>query len=204
MANDLRVVIIKFADRLHNLRTLEHVREDKRERIALESIQIYAPLANRLGMGKLKGEIEDTAFPYAYPKEYAQIEELLKEKSEFYKKELEEVHVELEKVLNHKILMAVMDENRTSLPAAPTRAHVPGRTDVIVARAVKAARDTLPSDNDSASIAALASIVNRALLLVGLVVIVLGAMVGVGITMRGMGTSITSTTTAPAAPVVTP
>src|SRR3989338_10868018 len=56
MANDLRVVIIKFADRLHNLRTLQFIREDKQKRIAVESIEVYAPLANRLGMGKLKGE----------------------------------------------------------------------------------------------------------------------------------------------------
>ena len=57
MANDLRVVIIKLADRLHNLKTLEFMREDKRYRIAMESINVYAPLANRLGMGRLKGEI---------------------------------------------------------------------------------------------------------------------------------------------------
>ena len=99
MANDLRVVIVKLADRLHNLRTLEFVREDKRKRIALESIEVYAPLANRLGMGKLKGEIEDAAFPFAYPKEYSEIEEIIKEKKEYYQKELEEVHVQLEKVL---------------------------------------------------------------------------------------------------------
>ena len=59
MAHDLRVVIIKFADRLHNLRTLQHLREDKRRRISIESIEVYAPLASRLGMGRLKGEIED-------------------------------------------------------------------------------------------------------------------------------------------------
>jgi GTP pyrophosphokinase len=99
MANDLRVVIIKFADRLHNLRTLGSLREDKRKRIALESIEVYAPLANRLGMGKLKGEIEDAAFPYAYPKEYKEIEELLEEKKDLYKKNLHEVHVTLEKEL---------------------------------------------------------------------------------------------------------
>lgn len=99
MANDLRVVIIKFADRLHNLRTLGSLREDKRKRIALESIEVYAPLANRLGMGKLKGEIEDAAFPYAYPKEYKEIEELLEDKKEFYKKHLQEVHLILEKEL---------------------------------------------------------------------------------------------------------
>jgi len=99
MTNDLRVVIIKFADRLHNLRTLQFVREDKRKRIALESIEVYAPLANRLGMGKLKGEIEDAAFPYAYPKEYAQIEEIVKEKKDIYQKHLAEVKEELEKQL---------------------------------------------------------------------------------------------------------
>lgn len=110
MANDLRVVIMKFADRLHNLRTLEHVREDKRKRIALESIEVYAPLANRLGMGKLKGEIEDVAFPYAYPKEYAQVEEMIKEKKESYKKNLEEVHDTLKKELKkNKVSVVEID-----------------------------------------------------------------------------------------------
>jgi len=99
MANDLRVVIIKFADRLHNLRTLEFVREDKRARIAIESIEVYAPLANRLGMGKLKGKLEDAAFPYAYPKEYAEIESIMAGRKELYQKYLSEVRVELEKEL---------------------------------------------------------------------------------------------------------
>ncbi len=99
MAKDLRVVIIKFADRLHNLRTLKYVREDKRKRIAMESIEVYAPLANRLGMGKLKGEIEDAAFPFIYPKEYTQIEEIIREKTDSYRKNLEEVQKELGKEL---------------------------------------------------------------------------------------------------------
>jgi len=99
MANDLRVVIIKFADRLHNLRTLEFVPEEKRRRIAIESIDVYAPLANRLGIGKLKGELEDAAFPYAYPEEYKQTEELIKEKKGLYKKYLDEVGGELRKEL---------------------------------------------------------------------------------------------------------
>jgi GTP pyrophosphokinase len=99
MANDLRVVIIKFADRLHNLRTLEFVPEEKRLRIALESIDVYAPLANRLGMGKLKSDLEDAAFPYAYPKEYLQIEEIIKEKKGLYEKNLAEVSEELKKEL---------------------------------------------------------------------------------------------------------
>ncbi|HNW71870.1 MAG TPA: RelA/SpoT family protein [Candidatus Paceibacterota bacterium] len=99
MANDLRVVAIKFADRLHNLKTLEFIREDKRKRIALESIEVYAPLANRLGMGKLKGEIEDAAFPFAYPKEYSEIEKILEEKKFLYKKYLDEIKDTLEKEL---------------------------------------------------------------------------------------------------------
>ena len=99
IANDLRVVIIKLADRLHNLKTLEIMREDKRSRIAIESINVYAPLANRLGMGRLKGEIEDAAFPYAYPKEYKEMEELLAEKKELYQKYLTEVSQKLKKEL---------------------------------------------------------------------------------------------------------
>jgi len=99
MAKDLRVVIIKFADRLHNLRTLEFVREDKRKIIAIESIEVYASLANRLGMGKLKGELEDAAFPHAFPKEYIQIEEIIKEKKESYEKHLTEVREKLKKEL---------------------------------------------------------------------------------------------------------
>jgi guanosine-3',5'-bis(diphosphate) 3'-pyrophosphohydrolase len=107
MANDLRVVIIKFADRLHNLRTLEHLREDKRKRIAIESIDVYAPLANRLGIGKMKNELEDAAFPYAYPKEYAQTEEILKEKSELNKKSLDEVRTVLEKELGKNKITSI-------------------------------------------------------------------------------------------------
>jgi len=70
MSKDLRVIFIKLADRLHNLKTLEHVKLEKRKRIALESIEIYAPIAERLGISFLRGEIEDAAFPYVYPQEY--------------------------------------------------------------------------------------------------------------------------------------
>lgn len=70
MAEDVRVVIIKFADRLHNLETLGSKPAKKQYRIALESLEIYAPIANRLGMGEIKGRLEDAAFPYVLPKEY--------------------------------------------------------------------------------------------------------------------------------------
>lgn len=112
IANDIRVVIIKFADRLHNLRTLQHIREDKRERIALESIEVYAALANRLGMGKIKGELEDAAFPYAYPKECKQVDEIIKEKQESYQKNLNEVQNELEIALNKNHIKVVEFDSR--------------------------------------------------------------------------------------------
>jgi len=99
MSSDLRVVIIKFADRLHNLQTLGVHREDKKRRIAIESIEVYASLANRLGMGKLKGQIEDAAFPHAYPKEHTQIEEIIKEKRGPYLKYLAEIKQKLEEEL---------------------------------------------------------------------------------------------------------
>lgn len=70
MAEDVRVVIIKFADRLHNLETLDSIPPKKQYRIALESLEIYAPIANRLGMGEMKGLLEDAAFKYILPKEY--------------------------------------------------------------------------------------------------------------------------------------
>ena len=64
MAQDIRVVFIKFADRLHNLSTLEYLPPKKRYRIALETLEIYAPIANRLGMGEIKGQLEDLSFKF--------------------------------------------------------------------------------------------------------------------------------------------
>lgn len=66
-ASDIRVLIVKLADRKHNMQTLEHVPEHKRRRIALETLEIYAPIADRLGMGKMKSTLEDLAFPYVDP-----------------------------------------------------------------------------------------------------------------------------------------
>jgi len=76
MASDVRVIFIKFADRLHNLETLESIPQKKAYRVALESLEIYAPIANRLGMGEIKGKLEDAAFRYVLPKEYSWTKEL--------------------------------------------------------------------------------------------------------------------------------
>jgi len=70
MAQDIRIILIKMADRIHNLKTLDALPLEKRQRIAQESLEIYAPIANRLGMGGIKGQLEDLAFPHLYPKEY--------------------------------------------------------------------------------------------------------------------------------------
>src|SRR5436853_1094252 len=74
MVDDIRVVLIKLADRLHNMRTLEHLPEDRRHKIAEETLEIYAPIANRLGMGKIRGELEDLGFRFLDPVGYEQVE----------------------------------------------------------------------------------------------------------------------------------
>ncbi len=101
MAEDVRVMIIKFADRIHNLTTLEHLPPPKRYRIALESLEIYAPIANRLGMDDMKGELEDLSFQYVYPKEYQRIktirDEKLAGKEQYFQQVIEKTRVELGK-----------------------------------------------------------------------------------------------------------
>ena len=80
MAEDVRVVIIKLADRLHNMRTLQHVEESKRLRIAQETMEIYAPLASRLGIWQIKWQLEDLAFRYLEPGKYREISQLIASK----------------------------------------------------------------------------------------------------------------------------
>lgn len=80
MAEDIRVMIIKFADRIHNLQTLDSLPTPKQYRIALESLEIYGAIANRLGMGEMKGMLEDLSFKYVYPKEYQRVKQIRDEK----------------------------------------------------------------------------------------------------------------------------
>ncbi|MBE7473451.1 MAG: GTP diphosphokinase [Anaerolineae bacterium] len=80
MVDDVRVVLIKLADRTHNMRTLVHLREDKRQRIARETLDIFAPLANRLGIWQIKWELEDLSFRYLEPELYKQIASMVDER----------------------------------------------------------------------------------------------------------------------------
>ncbi len=106
MARDIRVVIIKLADRLHNMKTLEGVEPEKRVRIAKETLEIYAPLANRLGMGELKGQLEDLAFPYVYPDEYRWLKKQIVEVFQKRKKYLDKVKIYIQKALQKENIPA--------------------------------------------------------------------------------------------------
>lgn len=99
MTEDIRTIIIKFADRINNLETLEFVRPDKRKRIALETLEIYAPIANRLGIGEIKGKLEDLSFPYAYPREYEWVKNLSESKLKVEKKYIDKVNKIIQKEL---------------------------------------------------------------------------------------------------------
>jgi len=89
MANDVRVVFVKFADRLHNVETLFVMPDNKRKRIAKEVLEIYAPIASRLGMGEMKGKLEDGSFKYMYPEKYKKATEILKTNAQVRESDLE-------------------------------------------------------------------------------------------------------------------
>ena len=80
MATDIRVIVVKLADRLHNMRTLDHLKPEKQRRIAQETREIFAPLANRLGIGRFKWELEDLCFKYLEPEDYEEIKSLIAER----------------------------------------------------------------------------------------------------------------------------
>ena len=99
MVDDIRVILVKLADRLHNMRTLEHLSTGQQERIARETMEIYAPIANRLGMGKIKTELEDLAIRYLDPTGYASLVSALEER----RKTSEGFIAEIRQILETKV-----------------------------------------------------------------------------------------------------
>src|SRR3989344_370274 len=111
-ASDIRVLIVKLADRYHNMQTLKHVPEHKQRRIALETLEIFAPIANRLGMGMMKRDLEDLAFPYVDPDAARHTAEVRKSKTKETEAGLAKVQKEIKRELAKKNLMVFRTDIR--------------------------------------------------------------------------------------------
>lgn len=127
MAKDLRVVLIKLADRLHNMRTLEFLPEEKQKRFAKETLDIYAPLAERLGMGNVKAELNDLAFPYLFPAEYQRV--LFESKVHYKKAEevIKKIKFTLLKAFAEEGIKPSINARKKSLYSLWRKLNRPGR-----------------------------------------------------------------------------
>ena len=112
MVKDLRVVIVKLADRLHNMRTLDHLPAEKRRRIAQETLDVYAPIAHRLGMGKVRAELEDLSFKYLEPDAYKKLQDAIERRRSASDSFLEEVKTRISEYLGDAGIELVKIEGR--------------------------------------------------------------------------------------------
>ena len=99
MVEDIRVILVKLADRLHNLRTLDSLPRDRQERVASETLELYAPIAHRMGMGKLRNELEEYAFRYLHPEEFAELRSAIETRRQASEQVLEEIRATIERKL---------------------------------------------------------------------------------------------------------
>src|SRR6202046_2444951 len=121
MVNDVRVVVIKLADRLHNMRTLEYLDSERQQRIARETLDIYAPVANRLGMGLIRGELEDLSFRYLEPEAFFELQKKVASKQKVF----------------DKFLLEVQDAIREKMVESGIPAEVQGRVKRLYSRHLK-------------------------------------------------------------------
>ncbi|MEL6442257.1 MAG: bifunctional (p)ppGpp synthetase/guanosine-3',5'-bis(diphosphate) 3'-pyrophosphohydrolase [Cyanobacteria bacterium J06621_8] len=112
MATDIRVIMVKLADRLHNMRTLDHLKPEKQRRISQETREIFAPLANRLGMGRFKWELEDLCFKYLEPEAYEEIKVLIAERRADREARVEQVTEQLRSRLKQQKIKVVEVKGR--------------------------------------------------------------------------------------------
>jgi guanosine-3',5'-bis(diphosphate) 3'-pyrophosphohydrolase len=112
MVDDVRVVLVKLADRLHNMRTLQHLKPEKRRRIAQETLDIFAPIAHRLGMGRLRSELEDLAFKHLHPEDYRELSEQLERRSKEHEAFLKTVTERIEEKMREIDVPFVSVEGR--------------------------------------------------------------------------------------------
>lgn len=112
MVNDVRVVLVKLADRLHNMRTLQYLMPEKRKRIAQETMDIYAPIAHRLGMGKLRGELEDLAFQHLHTDDYRELTAQLEKRRPVNEAFLKEITASIEEKMHEAEVPYVRIEGR--------------------------------------------------------------------------------------------
>src|SRR5215208_6222005 len=112
MVDDVRVVLVKLADRLHNMRTLQHLKPEKRRRIAQETLDIFAPIAHRLGMGRLRSELEDLAFKHLHPEEYKELAEQLERRRKEHEIFLKSVTERIEEKMREADVPFVSIEGR--------------------------------------------------------------------------------------------
>lgn len=112
-SQDIRVLIIKLVDRLHNMNTLAYVPKEKQLRIARETLEIYVPVTHRLGMGRIRKELEDLAFPYVYPEEYARVMDLVKSRTKKGITDLEKARKGIQKRLGESGILKFRTEYRS-------------------------------------------------------------------------------------------
>lgn len=146
-AKDLRIILIKLADRLHNMSTLQHVRQEKQLRIAKETMEIYAPIANLLGIWGIKSQLEDLSFQYIYPREYDLLTKEIKRTASHHQKILAETIQKLKRILKLKHIAAEVEGRPKSLYSIFTKMVRTGQrlqdlNDILGIRLVVKDRDT--------------------------------------------------------------